>query len=82
MFLAWLATRPCPEVGSLDGARGALVDACAALGADVGVDDGDVTDGDGGRGARVSADSASDTLRFFDCWHLFTSVDGIYQPNI
>jgi len=64
------AAHPSRIIESLDSSRGACVDTCAAFGADIGVDDCDVSDCDGGRGALVCAYSACYALCFVDLGHL------------
>ena len=58
-----------PPLGSLECTCGALVDACTAVGTGSGVDDRNVSNGDGVRRASVHACSACDTICFFDCRH-------------
>ncbi len=58
---------------SLDCTGGALVDASSAVDTDIGVDDCDITDGDGGGRACICAYTACDTICFFNCRHFETS---------
>ena len=54
---------------SLDGGRGALVDACSAVDAFSGIDNSDIIAGDCSLGADIDACSACDTLRLFNGYH-------------
>lgn len=62
---------------SLDGGRGALVDACATVDALSGIDDSDVIAGDCALGADIDACSACDTLGLFNGYH----YDNLAQPT-
>ncbi len=60
---------PYLRTGLLDGARGAFVDAGAAVDALGGIDNSDVVTGDGALGADIDTGSTTDTFRLFDRYH-------------
>lgn len=62
---------------SLDGGRGALVDACTAVDALSGIDDSDVIAGDCALRADIDACSACDTLGLFNRYH----YDNLARPT-
>jgi hypothetical protein len=65
-----------PQKGSLDGTCRALVDASSTLCADIRVDDCNIADCDGGRGASICTCSACDAI----CFDYFRHLNNLEIP--